>query len=234
MQHGDLASEQPQYQDATADDEGEFDEISSDGTYIDINDILVAQESQSPVDDGCACSDAEADYTYKSPCHSGAAAEGETEEKLAHEDYEELTAVSCHTGATAEGEAEEKLAHEDYEELTAVSAKRHAADTESLADKESQKSDLEDAEWKQGTHVEAVAGSKMSDPWRPQDFADEDAPTPLESLLLEAIAFPDDSDFAEASMCAMVLESQSADVPAVSASSRSRVYREWKVMIGCS
>jgi peptidoglycan hydrolase CwlO-like protein len=42
-----------------------------------------------------------------------------------------------------EGETEEKLAQEDYEELMADSAKKRAADTKSLADKESQKGDLE-------------------------------------------------------------------------------------------
>jgi len=42
-----------------------------------------------------------------------------------------------------EGETEEKLAQEDYEELMADSAEKRAADTKSLSDKESQKGDLE-------------------------------------------------------------------------------------------
>jgi chromosome segregation ATPase len=42
-----------------------------------------------------------------------------------------------------EAETEEKLAQEEYEELMADSAEKRAADTKSLADKESQKGDLE-------------------------------------------------------------------------------------------
>merc|ERR1719243_10329 len=42
-----------------------------------------------------------------------------------------------------EAETEEKLAQEDYEELMSDSAEKRAADTKSLADKESQKGDLE-------------------------------------------------------------------------------------------
>merc|ERR1719498_2406597 len=42
-----------------------------------------------------------------------------------------------------EAETEEKLAQEDYEELMSDSAEKRAADTKSLADKESQKRDLE-------------------------------------------------------------------------------------------
>ena len=61
-----------------------------------------------------------------------------------------------------EAKTEEKLAQEDYEELTADSAEKRAADSKSLADKEALKADTEDELVKMQDEHKATVKERMA------------------------------------------------------------------------